>query len=416
MWLLWVLCNLCLALSALDWAAAVRVTTESFDGANADAVVGTDATGRRGAADVATNGTGGREGVQIPQLVNFLSNFFGFGGAGEVATHPEWDTVRSQLTRYGAISLAVGTGDGQAFKYKGRGRSMSKVAAGGHIGIWLGATAIAGVVATGRLDFDTCVSDVFAWWSKSPKDARSRVTLRHLLTFTSGLEESGVGRHGIFSNSIDCMEAGRSNVYTTESCAHQIYDKATHAHEPGSHYDFHGFHLQIALAMVVAVTDMDARALLIKYLYDPANMTQTWFVGEQNPLIFAGIHTTGNDLDQFMHAYLEYEVVPEWVVEEMDKPTSIANYPFQGTVPEFGMSHMVSTTLPGPPPLKLSRQVNWWCGTYSWCLYLDREADLYMVVIPNSPPRSFAILALLPEVYKALDHDFPHAVEEASGG
>ena len=48
------------------------------------------------------------------------------------------------------------------------------------------ACAIAGAVANGYLTFETKVSKVFAWWTNDPSDRRSRVTLRHLLSFTSG--------------------------------------------------------------------------------------------------------------------------------------------------------------------------------------------------------------------------------------
>ena len=49
------------------------------------------------------------------------------------------------------------------------------------------AVAIAGEIAAGRIGFETKAADVFEWWTTSPSDPRSRVTLRHLLSFTSGM-------------------------------------------------------------------------------------------------------------------------------------------------------------------------------------------------------------------------------------
>ena len=83
------------------------------------------------------------------------------------------------------------------------------------------AMAIAGTVADGHLTFDTLVNTVFSWWTRDSADPRSRVTLRHLLSFTSGFywpDESGF---------VPCMELNGTSVnISTEECAHQVYDQA----------------------------------------------------------------------------------------------------------------------------------------------------------------------------------------------
>ena len=38
----------------------------------------------------------------------------------------------------------------------------------------------------GHLTFDTKANEVFPWWTKEDSDQRSMITLRHLLSFTSG--------------------------------------------------------------------------------------------------------------------------------------------------------------------------------------------------------------------------------------
>eukprot|EP00965_Chrysotila_dentata_P196506 6177618-Pleurochrysis_carterae.AAC.3 len=59
------------------------------------------------------------------------------------------------------------------------------------------ALAIAGAVADGHLSFDTRAYELLEWWSSAADDLRSGVTLRHLLTFTSGLVSTDFGGAGI---------------------------------------------------------------------------------------------------------------------------------------------------------------------------------------------------------------------------
>jgi CubicO group peptidase (beta-lactamase class C family) len=85
------------------------------------------------------------------------------------------------------------------------------------------ACAVAGAVADGHLTFDTTAAEVFPWWSAASSDPRSRVTLRQLLSFTSGFywpDEAGT---------VPCMEGSGSFTVPPEQCAKQIYETAPFA-------------------------------------------------------------------------------------------------------------------------------------------------------------------------------------------
>ena len=43
-----------------------------------------------------------------------------------------------------------------------------------------------------------------------------------------------------------------------------------------------------------------------------------WLLG-QNPYLAAGMHTTGDDYDMFLRAYLSYEIVPKEIADEMER-------------------------------------------------------------------------------------------------
>ena len=84
---------------------------------------------------------------------------------------------------------------------------------------------------------------MFSWWTRDPKDGRSAVTLRHLLSFTSGFywkDASGV---------VPCLEGLGSITYSPEKCAQQIYEQAPFEFAAGSTFSYNSFHLQVAGAM-----------------------------------------------------------------------------------------------------------------------------------------------------------------------
>ena len=58
--------------------------------------------------------------------------------------------------------------------------------AGASLSKWPAAVMVSGLVANGTLSFDDLASKHLPWWTTDASDSRSRVTLRHLLSFTSG--------------------------------------------------------------------------------------------------------------------------------------------------------------------------------------------------------------------------------------
>ena len=91
-------------------------------------------------------------------------------------------------------------------------------------------STVAGAVAEGHLSFDTRASEIFSWWSSDAADKRSGVTLRHLLSFTSGFywEDASSGDASCMSGLTGML------LYTPEACAKQIYEKAPFNFAPGS--------------------------------------------------------------------------------------------------------------------------------------------------------------------------------------
>ena len=106
------------------------------------------------------------------------------------------------------------------------------------------AVAVAGAVENGFLTFDTKVCEVFEWWSCDSSDLRSGVTLRHLLSFTSGFYNADAG-----GGSILCVSPPESALFTPEDCAKDIYHKQPFLYAPGTTFAYHILHLQVIKAL-----------------------------------------------------------------------------------------------------------------------------------------------------------------------
>ena len=112
------------------------------------------------------------------------------------------------------------------------------------------AVAVAGAVENGFLTFDTKVCEVFEWWSCDPADLRSGVTLRHLLSFTSGFYNVDAG-----GGSRLCVSPPESALFTPEECAKDIYHKQPFLYAPGTTFAYHILHLQVIKWSVVLVRE-----------------------------------------------------------------------------------------------------------------------------------------------------------------
>jgi hypothetical protein len=176
------------------------------------------------------------------------------------------------------------------------------------------ALAIAGAVAAGHLAFDTHAHEVFEWWSSNASDPRNRVTLRHLLSFTSGFNWPDPN-----AGNVSCMNGVLSSDYTPEECAREIYHKAPFQFAAGSTFDYNSFHLQIAAAMAAKAAGLSVQQLLHANLIDKLGLRSTGWLAGQNPLMAVAAHSTPDEYDRILRAYLSNELLPESVAVELER-------------------------------------------------------------------------------------------------
>jgi len=181
-------------------------------------------------------------------------------------------------------------------------------------------------VADNHLTFDTFAHEIFPWWSADPNDRRSGVTLRQLLSFTSGFYWPDAS-----SGNVSCMAGVAGAVrYTPEECAQQIYRDAPFPFKPGETWAYNSFHLQVAGAMAAKAAGLTVHGLLDKYLIHKLDLQHTgWLVG-QNPLLAAGMFSTANDYDKILRSFLSYEVLPPPVAAQLE--IDYLSAPYSATV------------------------------------------------------------------------------------
>lgn len=229
-----------------------------------------------------------------------------------------WGVVRYILERYFPfenMAFSAGDASGRRFMFeKGRTRMSSELMMAS-ASKFPAALAIARTVAEGHLTFDTLAHEVFPWWTQDPTDRRSRVTLRHLLSFTSGYYANDAG------GTVRCMgmEPLISLAYSSEECAREVYGRAPFEFEPGSTWSYNSFHLQIAGAMAAKAANVTIQELLHKNLINALNLTSTSWVGGRNPLLAGSMQTTGDDYDKILRSYMSYDILPETVTSEMER-------------------------------------------------------------------------------------------------
>jgi CubicO group peptidase (beta-lactamase class C family) len=142
------------------------------------------------------------------------------------------------------------------------------------------------LVGQGLLSLDSTTAQVLGW-----SGVRGTITLRHLLSFTSGLTPNAA-----------CIN---NPSITLAACVNQIRDDPNALlAAPGVRYDYGSTHLQVAARMAEVVTGKTWNAIFAEQLGAPLGLPadSTFFtlaeqqVGTINPRVAGGLSTT---LDQF---------------------------------------------------------------------------------------------------------------------
>ena len=218
-------------------------------------------------------------------------------------SNADWDTVIAAIdsSQLDNLTVLVGTQEGIVFSYS-KGRSTAdtvyELASSSK---WLSAAAIMQLVEQDVLSLDDHPQDHIPWWTDDPNDARSQVTLQHLLSFTSGF----TGR--VFT--VNC--AGDPNV-TLEECAKVMYAEQFEF-APGEAYYYSNTHLHIAAVMAEYATDQPFATIFEEQLAQPLDLQDTALLhpSVQNPRPAGGGEGTAKEYAIFLEALLNSEYLTD---------------------------------------------------------------------------------------------------------
>jgi len=236
-----------------------------------------------------------------------------------------WTHVDELISQYAFlpdVSFTAGTAAGRLHTFQKGALNMKTPVILASSSKFPAALAIAGAVADGHLSFDTRAYELLEWWSSAADDLRSGVTLRHLLTFTSGLVSTDFGGAGIAC--LDISPLSNASKLSAESCARDIYEQGPWMVQPGTQWSYHSLHLQIAGVMAAKAAGLSVQQLLRKYLLDRLNMTSSHWIGNRrgvddpNPHLAAAFMSTGDDYDKLLRAVLSYSIATKEIIDEME--------------------------------------------------------------------------------------------------
>eukprot|EP01060_Flectonema_neradi_P039427 TRINITY_DN867_c0_g1_i1.p1 TRINITY_DN867_c0_g1~~TRINITY_DN867_c0_g1_i1.p1 ORF type:complete len:753 (+),score=175.72 TRINITY_DN867_c0_g1_i1:147-2405(+) len=279
------------------------------------------------------------------------------------------------------FAFNVGNASGTQFTSShGEFFNMRTKVEGASLSKWPAAAMISGLVADGILNFDDLASKHLSWWTTNPSDHRSKITLRHLLTFQSGYQED---------KEVACAKDPAGNFI---DCVQQLYNALPAGTAPGTNFTYISAHLQFAGAMAVKASGIDIDQLFDKYLYKPAGMVDTTWgkAPYKNPQVATGITTTGSDFEGFLKGLLLYTLLPKAVCDEMEKDYSASVTPSgDGWFGHYGMGHWFECIGYGTPngssaPISQACQeeaIQAGPGLYGFYPLIDRKRGYYMQVV-----------------------------------
>jgi hypothetical protein len=168
----------------------------------------------------------------------------------------KWGPLREQLDGWvltDNFAVTIGDATGPLFEYAHGNFTLDRLVGTASTSKWPLAMMFVGLVADGTIrSLDAKASEYVSWWATEAGDLKSQVTLRQLLSFTSGF---GTGAPGQGNSSEMCMGSSASGL-DYDDCAQQVYLATNLSGTPGKSYTYNSVHLQLAGAVAMAASGL----------------------------------------------------------------------------------------------------------------------------------------------------------------
>lgn len=305
----------------------------------------------------------------------------GSSGGGDAGTS-KWAaveaTVRAASTDAGVADLALyvfDSSDARVYALElGAFRSSTNIAVAS-ASKWVSAMVIFDVIRRGQLSLDSTTGQLLGWTGPN-----AAITLRHLLSFTSGLDADAM-----------CT---RNPLTTLTNCVSTIAGSTAIA-DAGTRYDYGPTHLHVAARMAEVATGKTWDQLFDEVLRQPLQLSSSvryytfpmMSSGMSNPLIAGGLRATTDEYAKLLGLLFHkgtlgavtagtpalfdaqaIEPFPDVVVGQ--SPARDVGYPFR-----YGLAAWLECSTPATGCQKLSSP-----GAYGFSPWVDREHGYYGIV------------------------------------
>lgn len=231
------------------------------------------------------------------------------------------------------------------------------------------------LVAKGRLSLDTTTAAILGWGGPE-----GSITLRQLLSFTSGLAPENACTAIATATLAQCAEAIRATGLVAP---------------PGTRYDYGGSHLQVAGRMAEVVTGLSWNILFRQTLATPLGLDSsvTYFTaprqlrGTTNPLVAGGLRATMQEYAALLAVAHHRGTFRGLTIASPALFDLQAREPFPrvtiGTSPfaDFGIPfrYGLSAWLECPTPVAGCATISS-PGAFGWIPWLDRSTGYYAII------------------------------------
>lgn len=341
-----------------------------------------------------------------------------------------WEPLRQLLEGWEfTTEYAVSVGDathGRLFVYEGGKFKMNRQIPTGSTSKWPSAMMFAGLVNDGTVaSLDDPVSKYLSWWTTDPKDLRSTVTFRMLLSFTSGFGDGHPGEEANTRAARDWRKlrnmtrnpntgledrlryhvgqkaASKCNVMLGDitECAKTIYNNVRLIGQPGKVYSYNSNHLQLAAAVSVAASGLNIHQVIQKYLLKPYGMNHSRYMG-RCPDFGGSLTTTGNDYESFLAGLLSYKTLSKYIMDASEEDSTPFLSDFYTLYGDYGFGHflMCFDSVQGMTDKCRADRCHFDPGAFGFMPIIDRKHGYYMqVVAAEIPPTGSYPLSGIPE-------------------
>jgi len=341
----------------------------------------------------------------VTQLIFITAATSQIDSADVVSNNP-WNDVKTQLDAWvlsgtDGFGFVVGNASGVQFSYAKAPFSLHQVIETASTSKWPMAMMFTGLVHDGTIaSLDSFASDYVPWWSADRTcqnatlcDAKGNITVRNLLSFTSGFdtgEQPGGG--GASGNGTKCLDNSKGDYI---KCTQQLYNNFNLTGNPGNTFAYNSLHLQLMGAIAhYATKGMDIQDIFQKYYIKPYGMTSTTCGnGDSNPEMAVCLQTTGADYQKFLHAQLTASVLSQELINESER-----NYtPFDENDTVFliygvyGFGHWLECydSVPGYTAQCKTDNVHCDPGAFGFYPLIDRKNGYYMQVVAYETKKNY---------------------------